>query len=256
MLCLSLVATLRVVAEAPVPSVSLSFSVVSWGESISDLYYKSGATQKKIVAPAFESSAPMQYTGPAELVFYSRQVPTSDPASDGSASPAVGTNPQPGKARETEACRVLLPVDDNRATILLAPIGSGRYQGFVIPGDPAKFPFGQAKLVNLCSQPLAIRFNRGGNVLLKPQESKVVGPGEGSALVIEVAAYKYEKWKRLLDNKFTLNEDEQAMVIFSSGDYKFFRTIAGEMEREVHVTVLRQKKESPGANEPKIASLR
>jgi len=251
LLCLSLVATLRAVEEPQKPSVSLTFSVVSWGEAISDLYYKSGGTLKKIAAPAFEPSASIQYTGPAELVFYTRQLPTSDAALDSSeSSAAVSTKPKPGKARETEAGRVLLPTDETHATILLAPTNPGRYQGFVIPGDPTKFPFGQAKLINIHNQPLAIKFNRSGAVLLKPNESKVVAPGADSSLVIEVAAYKNEKWKRLLDNIFTLHENEQAMVIFSSGDYKFFRTLTGNVESEVHVTVLRQKKDKSASEKP------
>ncbi len=248
LLCLGLVTTLRAVEEPPKPSVSLTFSVVSWGEAISDLYYKSGGTLKKIDAPAFEPSASIQYTGPAELVFYTRQLPTSDAALDSSESP--GTKPKPGKARETEAGRVLLPTDETYVTILLAPTNPGRYQGFVIPGDPTKFPFGQAKLINIHNQPLAIKFNRSGAVLLKPNESKVVAPSADSSLVIEVAAYKDNKWKRLLDNRFKLNEDEQAMVIFSGGDYKFFRTLAGNVESEVHVTVLRQKKDKSASEKP------
>ncbi|MBW8782977.1 MAG: hypothetical protein JF599_13980 [Verrucomicrobia bacterium] len=229
---------------------------MSWGDSISDLYYKSGGTLKKIVAPAFEPSASIQYTGPAELVFYTRQVPTSAAASDSSAesSAEVSTRSKPGKARETEAGRVLLPTDETRVTILLAPTPPGHYQGFVIPGDPTKFPFGQARLINLYNQPLAIKFNRSGAVLLKPNESKVVAPGADSSLVIEVAAYKDDKWKRLLDNIFTLHEDEQAVVILSSGDYKFFRTGDGDVESEVHVTVLRQRKEKPATDKPGTAN--
>ncbi|HSH94199.1 MAG TPA: hypothetical protein VK968_08645 [Roseimicrobium sp.] len=247
LLCLSLVATLRGAEEPPKPPVSLTFSVVSWGNAISDLYYKSGGTHKKIVAPAFAPSASMQYTGPAELVFYSRQAPTSE--SNGSEFPAaVSTKPKPEKPREIEACRVLLPADETRATILLAPIDPGHYQGFVIPGDPTKFPFGQAKLVNLYNQPLAIKFNRSGAVLLKPNESTVVAPNADSSLLIEVAAYKGDKWKRLLDNIFTLREDEQALVILSSGDYKFFRNDMGEVAGEVQVTVLRQRKEKPASD--------
>ncbi len=254
LLCLFLVATLRGAEEPPKPSVNLTFSVVSWGDPISDLYYKSGGTLKKIVAPAFEPSASIQYTGPAELVFYTRQVPTSDAASESSDESPAEVITKPGKAWETEVGHVLLPTDETRVTILLAPTTPGHYQGFVIPGDPTKFPFGQAKLINLHNQPLAIKFNRSGAVLLKPNESQVVAPGGDSSLVIEVAAYKRDKWKRLLDNIFTLHEDEQAVVILSSGDYKFFRTGDGDQESEVHVTVLRQRKEKPATDKPGTAN--
>ncbi len=251
---LSLVVALSAATEPSKEFVSLSFSVVSWGNAIPDLYYKSGSKNKEIPAPSFEPSALFQYKGPAELVLYRdpHRVQTQTPASAAdrytilreNVPPAsADTTHKPKEEQEIEVARVLLPANESRVTLLMTPTSSGSYQCFAIPGDPKKFPYGQAMLLNLYNQPLTIRFNRSETVRLNPKESKVVAPNANSSLLIEVAAYQNDKWKRLLDNIFTLHNDEQVTVIFSRGDYEFFRTGTGDVGSKVHVTVLRQKKE-------------
>jgi hypothetical protein len=248
--CLLMATSLRAVDVPERPPVSLRFTLVSWGDAIPEIFYKTGGTLKKITVPSFAHSVPIQYTGSPELVFYTQQTSPPVTGADTETDSGSETKTKVGKIRPTEVGRVLLPADESRVTILLAPAGTNHYDCFAIPGDPTKFPYGQAKLVNISNQPLAIKCNRTTGVLLKPGESTVVPPNANSTLFLEIAAHKGDKWKRLLDNIFSLKENEQATVILSRGDYKFFLSSGGDMENEIHITVLRQTKESPASDKP------
>ncbi|MBW8780619.1 MAG: hypothetical protein JF599_01850 [Verrucomicrobia bacterium] len=210
-------------------SVSVRFTVISWGAPMPDLLYKSGGSFKKLPVPAFSPSSFQTYTGQPELGFYlKKQVE--------------------GKWVEVEVAKAALPPNENNVTILLAPGAAGAYEAFVIPGDPRGFPYGRAKLINITNQPLVIRCNKDAAVSLTAGKAEVVEPATNStSLFVELAVRKGGKWKRLYDNLFNLNPKEQTLLIFSRGDSKYFLSSAGDVENEVKVVVIRLPEEPPAA---------
>lgn len=219
--------------------ISIEFTVVGWGQEITDLAYRQGGTLKKLeVIPLFKKSKTFRYTGPSTIKFY-RQTGTA-------------TEPRQDPAEDSAVATVAIPAELKRVMILLSPQAEG-YQALVVPDDLNSIPTGQALIMNLATVRLALRANKTTGFALAPGESKLVRPGTKSLLQMEVAYQKGDGWKKS-DNFFLpLPSTYQTTILFLHSDSDYFKNVDGAIQNPIQMVVLRERPEDQ-KRDTKVAS--
>lgn len=213
-------------AEPPVPQVSVSFTVVGWGEEARDVAYYQNGTPTKLVIPMAGRSKPYTYAGPQTMSFV--LMPAVSPEAVAASAAAEGKDTQP-----PPLATVTFDPAVKRNTVLLLRTGS-LVEAFLIPDDEAGFPFGRAMLVNLTPTHLAIRCNAQDIVTLAPRERRLA-PGSRAELELdaEVVQQRAGQWRRVARSYLPVLPDDQTLVLF----------LPGENGRDgIRYVILRQKK--------------
>ncbi|HEY9248428.1 MAG TPA: hypothetical protein VIO38_04825 [Rariglobus sp.] len=210
-------------AEPSVPRVSVSFTVVGWGEETRDVAYYQNGKPTKLLIPEVGRSKPYTYAGPQTMSLV--RMPAASP--DAATATAKDAPPPVPLATVTFDPAV------KRNTVLLLKTGS-RVEAFLFSDDEAGFPFGQAMLVNLTPTRLAIRCNAKDIVTLAPRERRLAPGGRAELeLDAEVAQERAGQWKRVGRSFLPILPDDQTLVLFLPGEGR---------DGRIRYVILRQKK--------------
>ncbi|MCX6875340.1 MAG: hypothetical protein NTW21_16265 [Verrucomicrobia bacterium] len=249
--------------------VALKLDFVAWGDAIGGLSLKAGDSGG-ITALPFRYSDPVTYSGPAVMEIFksgdnnakARPQPTADdklheliPLAPEPANPA---NNQDARAKsaltlELEKRRAkqpnlvalaVIPADCTRATVLLAPLGNGTYQAYVIDDDPTKLPLGEVRVHNLSTYEVAVRCSSGVTKTLKTRDSFVARAPDGY-FIYELTYFQDEEWKYQENNVIPIRPTDQSQMIILSSDNAFFRSGDGSKNGFLQIVTLRRYPKSP-----------
>jgi hypothetical protein len=248
-------------------AVSMKIDVVAWGDSIGGLSFKSGKKEGTITAKAFTYSEPVSYSGPRILeIHQSGSGRVSEPVGPGTpedkdhesiplpieevtpdkAAPQTPIAKELAKRREEEPTLVALvplPTNTRRVTVLLAPVGDGTYQGYVIDDDPSKLPLGKLRVHNLSSIPIAMKFSGGQQKQLKTRDSFLV-EAKGGATMYQLAYRRGDEWKVQENNIIPVREDEQTQMVVLRSNNQYFLSSDGASGGYMQIVTLRRQANS------------
>jgi hypothetical protein len=258
--CLALGAPLRAQQE----EVTLKLDIVAWGDEIRGLSFKPGDSGG-ITALPFCYSDPVTYTGPAVMEIFKSgddnakakpQLTDDDkkhqliPLAPESATPSNNQDAQPQSALalELEKRRVkkpnlvalaAIPAGCPRATVLLAPVGNGTYQAYVIDDDPGKLPLGEVRVHNLSPYDVAVRCNSGVTKTLKTRDAFVAKAPDGY-FIYELTYLRDGEWEYQENNVLPIRPTDQSQMIILSSDNAFFRSGDGSKNGFLQIVTLRR----------------
>jgi hypothetical protein len=116
---------------APIPHVSVAFSIFSLDNDISGLKYDANGRANTIFIPSSYKPMPIQYNGVATLTLYRS---------------ATGED---GKATKTPAMEINFPRTSGAFLVLAKEIGGGRFATMVINDDPTPHSLNSWRFINL-----------------------------------------------------------------------------------------------------------
>lgn len=262
--CLALAASVSAKPE----DVSLKLDIVAWGDEIGGLALKPGALGT-ITALPFRYSDPVTYSGPAVMEIYKsgdgntkpKPAATADdekhqlhplpvePANairpDGQPKSPLALELDRRRAKEpTLVALAPIPAGCTRATVLLAPVGNGTYQAYVIDDDPSKLPVGAVRVHNLSPFEIAIRCNNGTTKNLKTREAFVATAPDGN-FIYELTYLEDGEWKYQENNVIPIRPTDQSQIIVLSSDNAFFRSGDGSKNGFLQIVTLRRYPKTP-----------
>lgn len=244
--------------------VTLKLDIVAWGDEINGLSLKPD-NLGTITALPFRYSDPVTYSGPSVMEIFksgndnakARPQPTADDQAHQliplAPEPAGQTNnpdagPKSALALELEKRRqkhpnlvalAAIPAGCLRATVLLAPIGNGTYQAYVIDDDPGKLPLGEVRVHNLSAFDIAIRCNNGLTKTLKTRDAFVAKAPEGY-FIYELTYLQDGEWKYQENNVIPIRPIDQSQIVILSSDHAFFRSADGSKNGFLQIVTLRR----------------
>jgi hypothetical protein len=245
-------------------SVSMKIDVVAWGDSIGGLSFKSGKKKGTITAQAFTYSESVSYSGPKILEIHqsgsgkvavdkgpgtaedkdheSIPLPLEEPKG-GKAAPQTPLGKELARRREEEPTLVALvplPSNTRRATVLLAPIGDGTYQAYVIDDDPSKLPLGKLRVHNLAPMAIGLKFSGGQKKALKTRDSFLVNAKNGQT-IYQLSYMKGDKWKVQENNIMAVRPNEQTQFIVLRSRNQYFLSSDGASGGFLQTVTLRRR---------------
>lgn len=251
-------------------SVNMKVDVVAWGDAIEGISFKPDDASKAITAQPFRYSTPLNYKGSRVMEIHqlsssskktyevsaedkiheSNPLKPADVQSNGKPSdnPLIKQLQALRKEKPTLVALVSLPVA-TRCTVLLAPMGEGFYQGYVIEDDPSKLPLGQVRMMNLSPHTIALRCNGSASKELKTRDAFTVPP-QGGGIVYELAYQKGSEWILQENNMLAVKPDEQVQLIVLRSDNQFFLSSDGSRTGYLQTVVLKRRKEVEPAVTP------
>lgn len=207
--------------ETPQPVVTVTFTVVGWSGEPAALFYQQAGRHVPFEAPPFTRSKSYRYTGPAQMDIYASGEAAGKPA------PAV------------KAGTVVFPVGPKRFTVLLGG-QNGHYMSRVIADDEEGFPVGTARVFNLTSTRMLIRYNQKNAAVILAEKNEILRPRPDFQLVAETAFERNGQWKRSNDDFIYTPPDSQTSVFYFESDSSYFKSIDGGA-RDIQLVVLREK---------------
>lgn len=257
----------------PGENVSMMIDVVSWGDDIGGLSFKSGENKGgDITARAFRYTKPIRYTGPRVLEIHKSGDGGLEPpppmseedkeheliplpaveiekAGGAAALPVPERLAQLRKENPTLVSLVNLPHRARHVTILLAPAAEGTFSGYVIEDDPAKLPLGKLRVHNLSPHTIAMQFGDGKQKEMAPRQTMLVNAPEGYA-VYKLAYKEGEEWKVQENNIIPVPRDEQSQLIVLRSTNRFFLSADGTPGGFLQLVNLRRKPVVENADAP------
>ena len=201
--------------------VSVQFTVVGWNGETLNLAYEQAGKPVVMEVPPFARSKVFTYVGPAKMDLY---------ASYGETPPAkVGS--------------VLFPSGSSRFTVLIGGSG-GHYLTRVIMDDYAVFPLGTARVLNLTSSRMLLRYNQAKTVIIASGEDEILRPRADFQFVAETAFEQGGKWRRSNDDFIHVPADGRTSVFYFESDSSYFKSIDGG-SRAVQLLILQEESEKP-----------
>ncbi|WOO39927.1 hypothetical protein [Rubellicoccus peritrichatus] len=180
------------------PTVSISFQVIAWGETVKNVFYKENRTsEKKIKAYNHIRSSTYDYEGPPEIQFYRK------------------TKDGDGKTINITVGNVLIGQDTTDLLFIFAKESNNKYQIIELPDDPDSFPYGSFQFFNLTDLPVAARL-QDEEFLIEPKKQKlkrIRGKSDGSNLKVKIALRKPEGWNMFYANSWGHNDDRRTLVL-------------------------------------------
>jgi hypothetical protein len=261
-------------AQAP-EDVRVRVDLVAWGDEIRSLSFDENASEGKFTALSFAYSEPVTYHGPPLMAIYQgednrqreapsalgpdgKRIPLPEPPKPATKLPAEDSaQAKPAILAELEkrrlksprlAALVPLPSGCSRATVLLAPLGKGMFQAYLIEDDPAKLPLGKVRVHNLSPQPISVRCNdaKDGKVL-KLREAFIAEAPAGY-FVYELAYQKDGTWEYQENNVVPIRPGSQTQFIVLQSDHGHFTSLDGSKSGYLQLVVLRRfPKKEPAA---------
>ena len=248
--------------------VSLKLDVVAWGDEIRGLSLKPGDAGG-ITALPFRYSEPVTYSGPPIMEIFrtgdgdakNLPAPTADdkkhqlhplpvePANaispDGQPKSALALELDKRRAKQPSLVALApIPAGCTRATVLLAPVGNGTYQAYVIDDDPTKLPLGEVRVHNLSTDEIAVRCNSGVSKTLKTRDAFVAKAPDGY-FIYELTYLQDGEWKYQENNVIPIRPTDQSQVIVLSSDNAFFRSGDGSKNGFLQIVTLRRYPKAP-----------
>ncbi len=248
--------------------VSLKLDIVAWGDEIRGLSLKSGETGAIIALP-FRYSDPVTYSGPAVMEIFRTgdgdvkhlPPPTADdkkhqlhplPAApadvispDGQPKSPLALELDKRRAKHSNLVALApIPAGCTHATVLLAPLGNGTFQAYVIDDDPAKLPLGEVRVHNLSTYEIAVRCNNNGTKTLKTRDAFVAKAPDGY-FIYELTYLQDGEWKYQENNVIPIRPTDQSQVIILSSDNAFFRSGDGSKNGFLQIVTLRRFPKAP-----------
>lgn len=266
---------LAVLAAAPLPRahaqaeerVKVRVDLVAWGDEIRSLSFDKSVTTGRLTALPFTYSEPATYTGPPLMAIYQgedsrkqeapsalgpdgKRVPLPVPVENATKLPAEDpAKPQTGLLAELErrrikepklAALVPLPPGCTRVTALLAPLGNGMFQAYVIDDDPAKLPPGKVRVHNLSPLPVSIRCaGAKEGKILKPRDAFIADAPEGY-FGYELAYQKDDAWEYQENNVVPVRAGDQVQFVVLQSEHGFFLSLDGSKSGFLQLVVLRR----------------
>ena len=135
-------------------------------------------------------------------------------------------------ARVPNGCR--------RATVLLAAVGDGTYQAFVINDDPSKLPPGKLRIHNLSPFTIAIRIPPEKKPReLKRNEQVTLAAPDGH-VIYELAYLLDDEWNYQENNIVKVRPNEQTQMLVLQSQHDFFISSGGSTGGFLQNVVLRR----------------
>lgn len=248
-------------------TVKVRVDLVAWGDEIGSLSFDRNVTVGKLTALPFAYSEPVTYSGPLLMAIYQGEdnrrrepptvlgpdgtrIPAPAPAATATPLPAEdAARPKSGMLAELErrrqkepklAALVPLPRGCPRVTVLLAPIGKGIFQAYVIDDDPAKLPPGKVRVHNLSPHPVSIRCaGAKEGRMLKPRDAFVAEAPEGY-FGYELAYQKDGAWEYQENNVVPVRAVDQVQFIVLQSEHGHFLSLDGSKSGFLQFVVLRR----------------
>lgn len=244
-------------------SITMKVDVVAWGDAIEGISFKANDASSAITAQSFRYSTPLQYKGSRLMEIHQLsssakktyevsaedKIHESNPLQPAgvenggkpSDNPIIQQLQALRKEKPTLIALVSLPLA-SRCTVLLAPMGEGFYQGYVIEDDPSKLPLGQVRIMNLSPHTIAMRCNGAASKELKTRDFYTVPP-QGGGIVYELAYQKGSEWILQENNMLAVKPDEQLQLIVLRSDNQFFLSADGSKTGYLQTVILKRLKE-------------
>lgn len=238
----------------------MKIDMVAWGDTIPGLSFKPGDEKGAITAEAFRYSKPVNYKGARLMEIHQtsqakQEYVMSDEDKLHESKPLAPTPQKEGdKAEDSPALKqlralrkekptlvALVPLPAmSRCTVLLAPIGEGFFQGYVIEDDPSKLPVGRVRIMNLSPHLIAMRCNGTTGKELKTRESFSV-PAVGGGIIYELAYQHENEWIKQENNMIAVEPNEQVQLIVLKSDNQFFLSADGSRSGFLQLVRLKRK---------------
>lgn len=239
----------------------MKIDFVAWGNTITGLSFKPDDKNSAITAEAFRYTIPISYKGEQlmeihqtgdgrvleEEVSDEDRMHQSIPLAPTDAGNAVKATDSPlakklkelKKDKPTLVALVSLPTA-NRCTVLLAPMGKGLYQSYVIEDDPSKLPLGQVRVLNLSPHRIQMGFNNTTSKELATSEAFVV-PASKGGIIYEMAYLLEKKWVIQENNMLAVTPDEQVQLIVLKSNNQYFLSADGSRSGFLQIVRLKRK---------------
>ena len=248
-------------------SVKVRVDLVAWGDEIRSLSFDPTVTAGKLTALPFTYSEPVTYTGPLLMEIYQgednrrkeapsalgpdgKRIPLPEPAKQTTKLPADDpAQPKTGLLAELEKRRLKtpklaalapLPPGCARVTVLLAPLGKGMFQAYVIDDDPAKLPAGKVRVHNLSPHQISVRCGGAKEAkILKPRDAFIADAPDGY-FVYELAYQKDGAWEYQENNVVPVRPGTQTQFVVLQSDNGHFLSHDGSKSGFLQLVVLRR----------------
>jgi hypothetical protein len=182
---------------APARSVSVTFTIITYGAAGPAASYQNGSAYTPVRLVNAARSAEYKYTGPAELNFYA------------TASIAGG--------KPTPVAQASLPASTNRVLLLFVSAGGG-YSVGVLPDDGKTLPPGKARVYNASAVPVTVNLNFARKMVLQPLESQVFAPLNGQASLEASIQMENGNWSRQGNNSWPLSPAMRREIFILNGE--------------------------------------
>lgn len=248
-------------------SVRVRVDLVAWGDDIRSLSFDKNVTTGKLTALSFAYSEPVTYSGPAMMAIYQgedhrkqdapavlgpdgKRVAIPAAAAQTTRLPAEG----PGEAKsgllaELEnrrlktpklAALVPLPRGCARVTVLLAPVGKGMFQAYVIDDDPAKLPAGKVRVHNLSPHQISVRCGGTKEPKVLTTGNAFIADAPDGYFVYELAYQKDGAWEYQENNVVPVRPGDQTQFVVLQSGHGHFLSLDGSKSGFLQLVVLRR----------------
>ncbi len=237
--------------------VTMKIDFVAWGNTIPGLSLKPNDKDGAITAEAFRYTTPINYKGKQLMEIHQdtnikvEDIKISDEDKLHESKPFIESAqteeeaaPQTAlgkklmelkKEKPTLVALVPLPTSSH-CTVLLAPIGKGLYQGYVLEDDPNKLPAANVRITNLSPHHISMQCNALNAKELKPRESFIV-PAKGGGIVYLLSYLENKKWVKQENNMLAVKPNEQVQLIILQSENQFF--LSGDGSRSGFLQAVR-----------------
>lgn len=265
-------AALTLIASTPTASaeVAMRLDFVAWGDAVHGLTLGGEGRGSAVTAHAFTYSDPVAYRGPQLLEIHSTgaaapvddYVPTADDLShqliplapEETAGANGGGGPDNAYSEELRKLRVekptlvalaRLPSGSRRATVLLAPLGGGIFQTYVINDDPTTLKPGELRVHNLSPYPVAMRGPGRPAAEIKTRGTITI-PARDEMVIYELAYQRDDtEWVVQESNVIPVRENEQTQMMILRSDNSYFLSSDGASGGFLQTVFLRRLPAAP-----------